>query len=200
MFINLLCIKIREVLFDNFYDKKYNKKYFYLGGNIMFNLDDYYIGLIFADPNTYNPIKAARYLGDINFDPFDEVPLIQKFFLGVTVLLKKNQDGFNVIEYERYDNDLKLRLNEVNRNGIILRYVKPLKEVYGEDYKIYNAEDLVNVPGLIEEAITTGTYYVVYREVAKKYEVRIMDDELSCLVRRDFFEEASQNIYAKNKK
>lgn len=152
----------------------------------MFNLDDYYIGLVFVDKN-YNPLKAARYLGDINYDPFYERKIVECFVLGITVLLKKDNDDYHLIEYERYHNDLKVKINTPNRYGIDLRYIKPFKEVYQNEYKIYDNNDLENNEDLLEEAIISGPFYVSYDKSNKTYDLRIMDDSLDNIVREEYF-------------
>lgn len=154
----------------------------------MFKIDDYYIGLIFMDPKNYNPIKAARYLGEINYDPFFEKTIIDGLVLGITVLLKKDNDAYHLLEYERFYNDLKVRLNEENRYGIDLRYIKPFKEVYSDDFKIYDSLELENNPELLEEAIMSGSYYVAFNKENNTYDIRIMYDDLDYVVRQEYFD------------
>lgn len=90
----------------------------------MFDVNDYYLGLIFSSPNYYKNKKSKqRLLSCPEADPFCELTKEQALIVGNVVLLRKSNDTYYDEDYSIFRNELSYHLNKPNRLGIVLAYV-----------------------------------------------------------------------------
>lgn len=153
----------------------------------MFDINDYYLGLIFSSPNYYKNSKSKQRLFSYpDFDPFWELTKEQSLIVGNIVLLRKRNDTYYDEDYSIFRNELSYHLNKPNRLGIILAYVKPFSECYNDVPKIYNINDINNDDEIIDEIINLP-YYVVHYEDNDDYAVIINEDSPLISVRNEYF-------------
>ena len=153
----------------------------------MFDINDYYLGLIFSSPNYYKNSKSKQRLFSYpDFDPFWELTKEQSLIVGNIVLLRKKNDTYYDEDYSIFRNELSYHLNKPNRLGIILAYVKPFSECYNDVPKIYNINDINNDDEIIDEIINLP-YYVVHYEDNDDYAVIINEDSPLISVRNEYF-------------
>lgn len=153
----------------------------------MFSIDDYYIGLIIASPDYLESDARNRFLGDVSFDPFNDLTNQQAIIIGKTVLLKKKDNKFIDEEYSIYENELTYELGKKNKQGIILAHIKPFSECYKDDPVIYVQEDVIDDYETLEEMVLENSYYVIYSKLSKKYAVIINVLEPMDAVRYEYF-------------
>ena len=153
----------------------------------MFDINDYYLGLIFSSPNYYKNSKSKQRLFSYpDFDPFWELTKEQSLIVGNIVLLRKKNDTYYDEDYSIFRNELSYHLNKPNRLGIILAYVKPFSECYNDVPKIYNINDINNDDEIIDEIINLP-YYVVHYEDNDDYAVIINEGSPLISVRNEYF-------------
>lgn len=150
----------------------------------MFDINDYYLGLIFSSPNYYKNNKSKqRLLSCPEADPFCGLTKDQALIVGNVVLLRKSNDTYYDEDYSIFRNELAYHLNKPNRFGIVLAYVKPFSECYGDEPKIYNINDIDDA---LEEILNLP-YYVVHYEDNDNYAVIINEDSPLISVRYEYF-------------
>lgn len=73
----------------------------------MFDIDDYYLGVVLASPNYYkNSNTQNRLITSPCADPFQHIPMDQALVTGNVVILKKKNDTYYDEEYSIYTNEL----------------------------------------------------------------------------------------------
>lgn len=154
----------------------------------MFNLDDYYLGLIFVGPQYFNNPERKRVIWDISFDPFEEVSQNEAMIFGKVVLLKK-KDGIYYDEYySRYPNELAYQLGEDNKLGIKLVHVKPFAECYHEDVNTYVEEEVFHDYNMTLEMLE-HSYYVIHSKLKKSDAIVINCEDPMEIVRHEYFKD-----------
>lgn len=153
----------------------------------MFDVNDYYLGLIFSSPNYYKNKKSKqRLLSCPEADPFYGLTKDQSLIIGNVVLLRKSNDTYYDEDYSIFRNELSYHLNKPNRLGIVLAYVKPFSECYSDTPKIYNQDDIFGNDDIIDEIIDLP-YYVIHYEDNDNYSVIINEDSPLISVRYEYF-------------
>ncbi len=153
----------------------------------MFNIDDFYLGLIFPTPNYFtNHISRNRLIQYPEADPFSEFDEKDALVLGQVVLLKKNGDKYSDEEYSIFDNELTYKLGETNRLGITLAYVRPFLDYFDDSYFVISHEDTCLDDHLLEFAFSQP-YYVSYYKTTGNYHIVINELHTMDNFRYDFF-------------
>ncbi len=153
----------------------------------MFDINDYYIGLIFPTVDYFtSSLNKKRLINRPEANPFEDLTEEQALIFGKTVLLKKNTNKYSDDEYSIYENELTYELDKTNKFGILLAYVKPFSECYPYDYKIFEQEDMLNDDSLVDEALEYP-FYVVHYGYSDIYKISISVEEPMDDVRTEFF-------------
>lgn len=153
----------------------------------MFNINDFYLGLIFPTPEYFTNSRSRNRL--INYpesDPFSELEEKEALVLGQVVLLKKNGDKYSDEEYSIFENELTYKLGETNRLGINLAYVKPFLDYFDDSYIVISHDATCLDERLLEFAYSQP-YYVCYYNSSNKYHIVINELHTMDDVRFDFF-------------
>lgn len=153
----------------------------------MFQINDFYIGLIFAHPSYFSNPKAERWIGDVSYDPFQEIPPAEAITMGLPVLLKKKGDSYYDEENCRWENELAYQLNTTSPLGITLAHVKPFTECYHEELSTYIAEEIETDDELLEEMISTHSYTVIHSKLNRKDNLVILQGEPMQAVQYEYF-------------
>lgn len=154
----------------------------------MFNLDDYYLGLIFVRPEYFSNPERKRVIWDVSFDPFHEVSPDVAMIFGKVVLLKKKDDIYYDEYYSRYPNELAYKLGEDNKLGIKLVHVKPFAECYHEEVNIFVEEDVFKDSYMALEMLE-HSYYVIHSKLKKSDAIVINCEEPMEIVRHEYFKD-----------
>ena len=164
----------------------------------MFNVNDYYLGLIFATPSYFeNKLNYQRLMNNPESNPFDDLSKEQSMIIGNVVLLKKEGDKYYDEEYSIFEHELSYTLNKPNRLGITLGYVRPFSDYYdANDEELFLYEDMLFEDDILYEA-TLKSWYVVYYGTSGDYHIVINDTNIMNNVRNDFFNELLGNEYDK---
>lgn len=145
----------------------------------MLNLNDYYIGVILADPGYYKNIdRFKRRIKDTSYDPFSDVSFEQSIIIGTPVLLKKNDKYYYDVYNSLWENELYYEFGKKNEQGITLIHTKPFRDCYIDDPIIYNQEDLDNNPDMLLDILINKSYYISHSNVTNKEEILILDEEI----------------------
>lgn len=137
----------------------------------MFDINDYYLGVIIGSPNYYNnKYTQKRLISNLYADPFFGLGKEQLLITGQVVILRKQHDTYYDEEYSIYQNELSYHLGKENRYGIILAYVKPFSDYFSEDVHIYNLKEIENDDCFFEK-ILFHSYYVMYTEEINNYSI-----------------------------
>lgn len=155
----------------------------------MFDINEYYLGVILAHPTYYNNPKRHRYLGECSFDPFEEVPIAIALTMGVVTLLHKIDDKYFDEYHSIYRNELAYQLNRTNPLGITLAFARPFQDYYDEEPTVYEQEELENDNKKMEEVFNNHNYYIVHNKTNKSYAIVELDTEITKLVTSDYLEE-----------
>lgn len=155
----------------------------------MFCIDEYYLGVILADPNSYDCSNKKRYWQGCSFDPFSDVPLPLAFTVGMTTLLHKIGDRYYDEYYSIYKNEFFYELNSTNSFGIMLAYARPFKAYYSEEPTIYQQEELESDYRKMEAVFDNHSYYVTHSKITRDYAIVQLDIEPMKLVTMDYIEE-----------
>lgn len=139
----------------------------------MFDINDYYLGLLLAQPGYFSNPKSIKRQMYEDADPFADMPIEQAMILGVVTLLRKKDDTYYDQDYSIYKNELAYQLGEVNSLGISLAYVKPFRDCYSEEPTTYIEEDVLEQLELLEEMTLTHSYYVMYSKLTRESAVVI---------------------------
>lgn len=155
----------------------------------MFDINDYYLGLIFANFDYFDNQKALKRLYlYADADPFYNMRKENAIVTGNVVLLRKENDRYYDEDHSLYKNELYYKLGEMNDLGIFLIHVKPFKECFHEKVNIYILEEVYEDEELMEEMIS-HSYYVVYDKTTKEYAVIINVDSPLEIVRNEYFKQ-----------
>lgn len=153
----------------------------------MFDIHNYYLGVILAHPNYFQNSKSRiRAIQDIEADPFSSLTLEQALITGVVTLLRKEGDSYYDEDYSRYKNELHYELYKTNSLGIALVYVKPFVECYHEEAVFYTQEDVLLQPEVLEEMALSHSYYVMHSKVTNQNAIVINDYEPMSMVREEY--------------
>jgi len=141
----------------------------------MINLEDYYLGVIIADMSYFNNPKRYRTCGNISYDPFNRQPFEVAAVCGVVTLLRKKDDIYYDEFYSRYKNELCYSLNEANKLGIVLAYVRPFLDFYEFNDVYYIKEDIENDVEMNEFILENYEYYISHSKLDKSDNLEIVD-------------------------
>lgn len=159
----------------------------------MFDINDYYLGVIVPTIPYYLNIKRHRYFLGESFDPFygmsPQVALIQ----GQATLLQRVGDDYYDEYFSIYRHELRYHLNKTNSLGIMLAYARPFQSYYEEDALIYSQEDLDSSYQKMDEVFNRHSYYVSYSAYNKQYAIIQLDMEPMKLVTADYLREQLEN-------
>ncbi len=156
----------------------------------MFNVDDYYLGLIFATPSYFeNKLNYNRLLNYPESNPFECLTKEQSMIIGNVILLKKEGDTYYDEEYSIFPKEISYTLNKPNRLGITLGYVKPFCEYYNKsEEEIFLQEEIIFDDELFVN-ILNKPWYVLYYGNSGDYYIVVNDVDTMDNVRNDFFRE-----------
>ena len=166
----------------------------------MFDMNEYYLGVILAHPDYFNNPKRHRYYGGVSFDPFAETLPVCALKTGIVTLLHKVEENYYDEYYSRYKNEIAYQLGTSNNLGLILAYARPFQDYYEEQPKIYIQEEIDNNSQKLEELYNNHSYYIVHYKYSKDYAIVQLDMEPMKLVTRDYLNKQLENsgiIYKK---
>ncbi len=152
----------------------------------MFNIQDYYLGVIIPQLSYYQNPQRHRYIGDISFDPFNEIPPIVALTMGEVTLLHKKGENYYDEYYSRYKNELYYKLGETNNLGIILAFAEPFQKYYAEEPVFYNQEDIESDYYKLAEILDKHSYYIAHLKLNKTDAIMTLDDNPIMQVRDDY--------------
>lgn len=159
----------------------------------MFNINEYYLGVILAHPDYFINPKRHRYYGDVSFDPFDETPPIYALTIGIVTLLHKVEEKYYDEYYSIYKNEIGYQLETTNNLGLTLAYVRPFQDYYKEQPQIYIQEEIEGNTKKLEELYDNHSYYVTHYKYSKDYAIVQLDTEPMKLVTRDYLNKQLEN-------
>lgn len=159
----------------------------------MFDINEYYLGVILAHPEYFNNPKRHRYYGNISFDPFAEMLPICALTTGTVTLMHRVEEKYYDEYYSRYKNEIGYQPGVTNNLGLILAYTRPFQDYYKEQPKIYIQEEIDNNFKKLEELFNNHSYYVTHHKYSKDYAVVQVDIEPMKLVTRDYLNEQLEN-------
>lgn len=152
----------------------------------MFNIDDYYLGVILASPSYYNNGNSKKRINSCpDADPFYGFSREQAMIMGQTVLLKKEVTYYSDYDNSLYKNELKYNLGKVNSYGIVLSYVRKFTDYFSKDCSTYSYERALSNPFLLESMISED-YYVMHSTLTREDAVVINNLEKKEMVRIDY--------------
>lgn len=155
----------------------------------MLDIQNYYLGVILANPNYSNNLKSQmRWLRNVESDPFYGLAWRQSLIMGVVTLLRKKGDYYYDEDFSYYENELHYELGKTNSFDITLAYVKPFQELYKEEIYFYEQEDVFRNPEKVEEMLGRA-YYIMYNKLTKKSTIIINDTERLSLVREEYLKQ-----------
>lgn len=152
----------------------------------MFNIDDYYLGVILASPSYYNNGNSKKRINSCpDADPFYGFSREQAIIMGQVVLLKKEGTYYSDYDNSLYKNELMYKLGRVNSYGIILAYVRKFTDYFSTDCSTYSYERALSNPFLLENMILED-YYVMHSTLTRDDAVVINNLEKKEMVRTDY--------------
>lgn len=155
-------------------------------GDVMFNLDDYYLGVILASPSYYNIGKSQKRIKSYpDADPFYGFSRAQAMIMGQVVLLKKEGISYSDYDNSLYKNELMYNLGKVNSYGIVLSYVRKFTDYFSKDCSTYSYERALDNPFLLENMVLED-YYVMRSTLTREDAVVINNLEIKEQVRTDY--------------
>ena len=166
----------------------------------MFSIDEYYLGVIVAEPSRYDKTSKNRYYQGYSFDPFYNIPLPLAISIGVVTLLHKIENRYYDEYYSIYKNELYYEQNASNSLGIMLVYAKPFRDYYKEEPIIYEQEELENSYKKMEEVFNNHSYYITHNKTKKSYAIVQLDMEPMKLVTRDYVLEQTNGFTHQKKR
>lgn len=152
----------------------------------MFNINDYYLGVILATPSYYNNGNSKKRINSCpDADPFYGFSREQAMIMGQVVLLKKEGTSYSDYDNSLYKNELMYKLGRVNSYGIILAYVRRFTDYFSTDCSTYSYERALSNPFLLENMILED-YYVMHSTLTREDAVVINNLENKEMVRIDY--------------
>lgn len=152
----------------------------------MFNIDDYYLGVILASPSYYNNGNSKKRINSCpDADPFYGFSREQAMIMGQTVLLKKEGTSYSDYDNSLYKNELMYKLGRVNSYGIVLSYVRRFTDYFSIDCSTYSYEKALDNPFLLEDMILED-YYVMHSNHTRDDVIVINNDAIKEQVRIDY--------------
>lgn len=152
----------------------------------MFNINDYYLGVILATPSYYNNGNSKKRINSCpDADPFYGFSREQAMIMGQTVLLKKEGTSYSDYDNSLYKNELMYKLGRVNSYGIVLSYVRRFTDYFSIDCSTYSYEKALDNPFLLEDMILED-YYVMHSNLTRDDVIVINNDAIKEQVRIDY--------------
>ncbi len=152
----------------------------------MFNINDYYLGVILATPSYYNNGNSKKRINSCpDADPFYGFSREQAMIMGQVVLLKKEGTSYSDYDNSLYKNELMYKLGRVNSYGIVLSYVRRFTDYFSTDCSIYSYEKALDNPFLLEDMILED-YYVMHSNLTRDDVIVINNDAIKEQVRIDY--------------
>lgn len=152
----------------------------------MFNINDYYLGVILATPSYYNNGNSKKRINSCpDADPFYGFSREQAMIMGQTVLLKKEGTSYSDYDNSLYKNELMYKLGRVNSYGIVLSYVRRFTDYFSIDCSTYSYEKALDNLFLLEDMILED-YYVMHSNLTRDDVIVINNDAIKEQVRIDY--------------
>lgn len=97
----------------------------------MINIENLYLAIIIRRKDYYKNINNQnRYYNGINYDPFFKEDDVISEYIGIPTIVLKNNDKYEDLLFSRFKNEILYKLNEFNKMGIKLIYLKPFSDYY----------------------------------------------------------------------
>ena len=165
----------------------------------MLDLDDYYLGIIIAHPDYFKNPKRNRFMGKVNFDPFNGKLFEEAIVKGIPTLLRKKNDIYFDEYFSRWKNELGYSLGVANDLGIVLAFVKPFTEYYDQEPVFFIKEDVEEKAQLMEEIFHNYDYYIAHSKLDRSDAIVVVNEDIMYDFHYDYYKYLLEQFNSKEK-